>query len=113
MNRIVKKTLAIKSDIETQVESAVGPCSSGEDSVSARIRRCYSRSYKALDQFDQLWYECRYDKRDHNWETSYAWALILDCVINAHSAYCEKQGETEPLKDFIRSLIAEIGNNNI
>jgi hypothetical protein len=108
LDRIVKKTLATKADIETRMESAVGASSTGQDSVSGQIRRLYTSSYKSLDQFDQLWYECCYDKRENHWETSFAWALILDCVINARSAYCESRGEIEPLKQFIRGLVSEI-----
>jgi hypothetical protein len=106
--RIVRKTLEIKKDITTFVESAVGEYMTGESSNCGRIRRLYTTSYKSLDQFDQLWYECCYDKRDRNWVTCYAWALILDCFINARSAYCEARGEAEPLKEFIRVAIDEI-----
>src|SRR5687767_8867475 len=97
-----------KDNIHTRVEDAVGSVASGENSNSGRIRRFYTNNYKSLDQFDQLWYECRYDKRENNWQTNYTWAIILDCVINARSAYCENQRIIEPLKDFIRSLHSEI-----
>lgn len=104
----MKGTLDTKADIETKVESSIGPVTRGDESVSAKIRHYYTKTYKALDQFDQLWYECCYDKRDHHWETRYTWALILNCVINGRSAYCEAHGSKEPLKDFIHSLISEI-----
>ena len=93
------------------MESAVGPSASGEHSVSGRIRRLYTNTYKSLDQFDQLWYECAYSKRDRAWETTYSWAIILDCFINARSAYCEYYERAEPMKDFLRSAISEIRSN--
>lgn len=92
----------------TQVEAAVGHFAEGESCTSGAIRRFYTNTYKSLDQFDQLWYECCYDKREKSWQTCYAWALILDCVINARSAYCENRNEIEPLRPFIEHLIDEI-----
>jgi hypothetical protein len=87
------------------VEALVGPFDVGEECFSGCIRRFYTSTYKSLDQFDQLWYECCYDKRDKRWETCYTWAVILDCVINARSAFCENVGESEPLRTFIVALI--------
>jgi hypothetical protein len=104
----LKKTLACKEDLDTKLEDAVGSPASGEASVSGRIRRYYTNTYKSLDQFDQLWYECTYTKRDRAWETCYAWAVILDCFINARSAYCEYYEKTEPIKTFLRAVISEI-----
>jgi hypothetical protein len=98
----------MKDDMKTQIEAAVGPFGVGEGCPSGRIRRYYTQSYKSLDQFDQLWYECRYDRREKSWETCFTWAVILDCVINARSAYCEHVESVEPLKTFIRALIPEL-----
>lgn len=108
MSRIVRKTLEFRDRLETQITSAVGEVAEGEDSVSGRVRRLYTRTYKSLDQFDQLWYLCTYEKRDRRWQTAFAWAVILDCVINARSAYCEYTSSSEPMKAFITILIAEI-----
>lgn len=83
----------------------------GDSSVSGRIRRFYTNNYKSLDQFDQLWYECAYEKREKFWETTYAWAVILDCFVNARSAYCEALSIYEPMKDFINSVIQELREN--
>lgn len=90
------------------VEAAVGEVATGESSICGRIRRLYTTTYKSLDQFDQAWYQARYEKRDHSWETCYLWAIILDCVLNARSAYCEVKGKAEPVKDFMRELYKEI-----
>lgn len=98
----------MKEDLDTRVEASVGPIQTGWMSMPGRIRKFYTQNYKALDQFDQLWYECCYDKRDISWETRYTWALILDCVLNAHSAYCESTHSIEPLRTFIGHLIIEI-----
>jgi hypothetical protein len=62
VKRILKKTLACKEDLDTKLEDAVGSPASGETSVSGRIRRYYTNTYKSLDQFDQIWYECTYTK---------------------------------------------------
>jgi hypothetical protein len=104
----VKKTLESREDINTQIEASVGAFAIGEECPSGRIRRYYTSSYKSLDQFDQLWYECRYDRREKSWETCYTWAVILACVINARSAYCEHLESVEPLKTFIKALVSEI-----
>ena len=110
--RIAKNSLKLKEDeltwTNTLVDVTVGDPVHGEDSVSGRIRRLYTTSYKSLDQFDQLWYECCYDKRDSQWQTCYIWAIILDCVINARAAYCELHSCTEPMKDFAHKLVDEL-----
>lgn len=110
--RIAKKSLALKDDelawADTLIGSTVGDPVKGEGSVSGRIRRLYTDSYKALDQFDQLWYECCYNNRDSNWKTCYIWAVILDCVINARAAYSEIRGVKEPMKEFARGLVTEL-----
>lgn len=76
--------------------------------MSGRIRRFYTGTYKSLDQFDSMWYECSYQKRDRNWVTCFAWAVILASVINARSAYCEASGKREPVKTFVRELVTEL-----
>lgn len=112
IGRIIKKTFAVKSDqlewTSSLVESTVGEVASGESSNCGRIRRLYTTTYKSLDQFDQVWYQARYEKRDSSWQTCYLWAIILDCVLNARSAYCEVKGKAEPVKDFVRELYQEI-----
>lgn len=100
--------MEVKEDLATNIEDAVGDAVDGEDSVCGRIHRLYTNTYKSLDQFDQLWYECSYDKRDRAWETCYAWAVILDCFINARSAYCEYNQSKEPMEVFLREAIKEI-----
>lgn len=89
----------------------VGRCApvTGEDSTSGLIRRYYTSNYKALDQFDALWYGCSYNFRDSSWQTCYLWAIILDCVVNARSAWCESHGHRFPIKDFVADLIDELG----
>lgn len=109
--RITKKSLERVEDLETIIDSTVLDPDRGDSSVSGRIRRFYTNNYKSLDQFDQLWYECAYDKREKYWETTYAWAVILDCFINARSAYCEATSKYEPLKDFIATTIQELREN--
>jgi hypothetical protein len=104
----VKHTLEGRDQSETQILAAVGAYALGDMCTSGRIRRYYTSSYKCLDQFDQLWYECRYDRREKSWETCYTWAVLLDCVINARSAYCEQTESVEPLKAFIAALIPEL-----
>lgn len=94
--------------MSTLVEAEVLDSSHGNESVPARIRRFYTTTYKSLDQFDQLWYEVSYDKRDRHWETNYAWALVLDCFINARSAWCEVARKSEPMKSFLDSVVGEI-----
>lgn len=112
MKRIVKKTLQAKSDelswYGTLVESAVGDAIYGEDSTPGRLRRFYTSNYKSLDQFDQLWYEIAYGKRDRAWQTCYVWAVILGCIVNARSAYCEEREMKEPIKVFAGELVKEI-----
>lgn len=112
MKRIVKITMQAKSDelswYNTLVESAVSDAVSGEDSTPGRLRRFYTTNYKSLDQFDQLWYEISYGKRDRDWRTCYLWALILGCIVNARSAYCEELEMKEPIKLFVRELVQEI-----
>lgn len=104
----MKNTLEERDKLETQVLAAVGDHAAGEDCPSGRIRRYYTSSYKSLDQFDQLWYECCYDRREKSWETWYTWAVLLDCVINARSAYCELTESIEPMKAFVAALIQEL-----
>jgi hypothetical protein len=115
IRRIVKKTLALKNDelgwTTTLLEAAIGPPVVGDTSTSGLIRRFYTENYKALDQFDQLWYACRYDYREASWQTSYLWAVILDCVVNARSAWCEAHGERQPIKEFVQALVDEFGTN--
>ncbi len=107
--RIAKKTLKPKDNVlewsKTVADATVDEAVLGESSVPGRIRRLYTSSYKALDQFDQLWYEIQYDKRDHSWEICYIWAIILDCVINARAAHCELYEKKIPLKEFVRLLM--------
>jgi hypothetical protein len=119
VKRIVKKTLEYKKNelswASSRALATLGDPVSGEGSVSGRIRRLYTGMYKSLDQFDALWYECAYQKRDFDWRTCFLWALILACVINARSAYCEANGNKEPMKIFVRQLIRdmrEFVNNN-
>jgi hypothetical protein len=92
IDRIVKKTLAVKQDALTwanvRMEAAVLDPVPGPDSTPGRIRSFYTKSYKSLDQFDQLWYEVQYDKRQ-TWECNYVWAIIVASIINGRSAYCE------------------------
>jgi len=112
MKRIVKNALAVKdkalSWANTRVEATVSDAAAGEVSVPGRFRRFYTNTYKSLDQFDQTWYEVAYDKRDRDWQTCYKRAVILDCVINARSVYCEAKQVKEPSKDFVRQLISDI-----
>jgi Transposase IS4 len=112
--RIVKKTLAYKSDdyewTTTLMEATLGTAAAGEASNCGRIRRYYTNTYKALDRFDQMWYDIQYSKRDRSWATCYTWAVIVDCVLNARSAYCELVGKIEPVKVFTNELISEIRN---
>lgn len=112
MKRIFKKTLQLKVDqlswLNTLVESAVGDAVCGEDSTPGRMRRFYTNNYKSLDQFDQLWYDICYEKRDRHWETCYIWAVILASVVNARSAYCEEHESKEPVKFFLKQLVQEI-----
>jgi hypothetical protein len=79
----------------------------GPDSTPGRIRSFYTKSYKSLDQFDQLWYEVQYDKRQ-NWQCCYLWAIILDCIINGRAAYCETHDIHVPMKDFMRTFVQEL-----
>jgi hypothetical protein len=115
MRRIVKKTLALKSEkldwTSALLEAAIGPPVVGDTSTSGLIRRFYTNNYKALDQFDALWYACRYDYREASWRTSYLWAIILDCVVNARSAWCEAHGDRQPIKDFVQALVTELAAN--
>lgn len=107
--RIAKKALGVKNNdltwAQSLAEAMVDDPVRGEESVAGRIRRLYTNSYKALDQFDQLWYSIAYDKRDTRWETCYVWAIVLDCVINARAAWCELKSERVPMKDFTQKLI--------
>ena len=82
----------------------------GDDAptLSKRIRSFYTENFKALDQFDQAWYEVFYSKRDADWLTAYTWALVLDSLINARAAYCEVKGFTEPVNVFTQALISDI-----
>jgi hypothetical protein len=89
------------------LESVIGPPAVGDTSSSGLIRRFYTDNYKALDQFDALWYSCRYDYREASWQTSYLWAVILDAVLNARSAWCEAHANREPLKEFVQALVDE------
>lgn len=111
----MKKTLAAKNEklewTSTLLEAAVGPPVVGDTSTPGIIRRFYSDNYKALDQFDGLWYACRYDYREASWQASYLWAIILDCVVNARSAWCEAHGERQPIKEFVQALIEELGTS--
>lgn len=59
---------------------------------AGRIRRTYTNNYKSLDQFDALWYEIAYYKRDVHWETVFIWAMVLDSIINGRAMYCEAKG---------------------
>lgn len=114
INRIVKKTLAQKETGEawarTRLESTLGEPASGEGSTSGLLRRYYTSNYKALDQFDALWYACHYSYRESSWQSCYLWALVLDCAINAYSAWCEEHSIRSPIKDFMSQLSAEIGD---
>lgn len=83
----------------------------GGDSTAGRVRNLYTKTYKSLDQFDQVWYELRYDKRDREWRTCYVWAGILDSIINSRAAYCETHEVHEAAKVFGLQLIQEIRDN--
>lgn len=112
MHRIVKKTLeAKKNSLEwhkTLMESEVSEVARGEDSTPGRLRRFYTKTYKSLDQFDQIWYDLCYSKRDKSWSTCYIWSVVLAAIVNSRSAYCEVHQLKEPAKDFSRNLIQEI-----
>lgn len=113
IKRVVKKTLGVKTDelswTKTLLESAVGAPVEGDSSTPGLIRRFYTNNYKALDQFDALWYGCCYNYRDSTWEACFLWAIILDCVVNARSAWGEAHGERPPIKQFVQDLVAELG----
>jgi len=115
IKRIVRKTLAQKEGGEawtrTLLESAVGDPAGGVTSTSGLLRRYYTNNYKALDQFDALWYACHYSYRESSWQSCYLWALIVDCAINAYSAWCELHSTRLPVKDFANRLISEIGDS--
>lgn len=112
IKRIVKKSLEPKSDqfswCTTLLENVVSEVAHGDTSTPGRMRRFYTNTYKSLDQFDQLWYEISYDKRDRDWRTCYIWSVLLGCVINARAAYCEDRQAMEPMKAFVRGLIDEL-----
>jgi len=111
VKRIVQKTLAVKADNlgwAKEVASSVVGVADGE--ACKRIRSFYTRNYKALDQFDQAWYEAFYNKREDSWLSAFTWALIMDSIINARSAYCEAVGSSEPVKAFLTGLIADIND---
>lgn len=114
IKRIVKKSLAQKETGEawtrTLLESTLGEPADGEGSTSGQLRRYYTSNYKALDQFDAMWYACHYSYRESSWQSCYLWALILDCAINACSAWCEAHSNRTPIKEFVSQLSAEIGN---
>ena len=111
IDRIVKKTLAVKQDALTwanvRMEAAVLDPMPGPDSTPGRIRSFYTKSYKSLDQFDQLWSEVQYDKRQ-NWECNYVWAIVVDSIINGRSAYCESNGVHVSMKDFMRAFMTQL-----
>lgn len=110
--RLINAALELKKDeqawAETLLASSIGDTVGGESSNSGRLRRFYTNSYKSLDQFDALWYEIFYDKRDTHWETVFLWAMVLDCVINGRAMYCELNAVKEPIKDFARGVVMEI-----
>lgn len=93
---------------KTLIESSVGVAVSGDRANPGRIRNFYRRNYKALDQFDKLWYEVASTKREVKWTTCYIWGVILDCVVNSYSAYCEEINTSIPYKTYVQELIAEI-----
>lgn len=80
----------------------------GGDSTAGRVRNLYTKTYKSLDQFDQIWYDLHYHKRNHEWRTCYVWAGILDAIINAWAAYCETYEHREAPKTFCEELIVDI-----
>lgn len=109
VERIIEKTLAVKSDaLAWAMEAVVSLVGDADDGVCKRIRSFYTKNYKALDQFDQAWYDVFYNKRDNDWLTAYTWALIMDAIINARSAYCEAVGSVEPVKTSVKYLISDI-----
>src|SRR5215472_13755422 len=114
IKRIIKKTLAQKESgdvwTRTLLESAIGDPASGEGSTSGLLRRYYTSNYKALDQFDAMWYACHYSYRESSWQSCYLWAIIVDCAINACSAWCESRSTRSPLKGFVHQLATEIGD---
>jgi len=114
IKRIVKKSPALKESGEawtrTLLESALGEPARCEGSTSGQLRRYYTSNYKALDQFDALWYACHYSYRESSWQSCYLWAIILDCAINACSAWCEAHSNRAPIKNFVSQLSAEIGS---
>jgi hypothetical protein len=107
----VKKTLQSKQKaIDWTAEKArllLGE-TGAEGSNPGRIRRFYTNTYKALDIFDQMWYECQYEKRDRDWKVNYAWSVILAAMVNARSAYKESLWQREPMKQFARELVSEL-----
>lgn len=107
--RIVEKLYAPRSDpltwSELLVIDAVGePLHEDEDP----IRRFYNDNFKVIDQLDQAWYDIQYDKRERSWRTCYSWGIIVDALLNARAAYCEKFERMEPTKEFMAALITEI-----
>lgn len=93
---------------EDRLQMLVGAPSGGEGSNVRLIRDYYSTNSRSLDEFDQLWYSVQYEIRNAHWKTCYAWALVVDAVINARTAFCELHKEKIPLKDFVRRMCDEI-----
>ena len=91
------------------LDSAVDDPARGEGSTCGLIRRYYTNNYKALDQFDPMWYGCSDSYRDSSWQSCYLWALILDCAVNACSAWSELHDERAAIKDFVSQLVDELG----
>ena len=72
------------------MEAAVLDPVPGADSTPGVIRAFYTKSYKALDQFDQLWYDVLYEKRQ-NWQCNYL----------THDKH-------ESMRDFMRAFLTEL-----
>ena len=95
MQRLVGAALSMKEYEQRWAETLIGSVlgnPEGEDSNAGRISRTYTNNYKSLDQFDALWYEIAYYKRDVHWETVFIWAMVLDSIINGRAMYCEAKG---------------------
>lgn len=94
-----------EESLKVRINSIVGEAS--PLGAPASIRRFYTDGYKALDNFDRLWYEMTFLDHPHDWKSYFTWSLIHCAVINARAVWSAKIGRRVPLRDFLAEVVQE------
>src|SRR5262245_19358093 len=106
VTQIVKQQMATlkgKEGVKTLIESQVGP-KLDLDGPPGQLRRFYADHFQALDRFDRIWYQIRFFKEAHDWESYFSWSLLHAAIINARAPGCAVRGNRVEILDFLPAL---------